>query len=58
MLYFRFVTNAFVLGVVEAKLGEVGCIVKGKRILGGIQYSLRCIGQIDGNMRGTRCRRA
>jgi hypothetical protein len=44
MLYFRFVANTFVLGVVEVTLGEAGGIVKGKRILGGLQYSLRRIG--------------
>src|SRR6202044_857409 len=47
MLYFRFVPNAFVLGVVEVKLGEAGRIVKRKQEVRRIQYSLRCIGEFD-----------
>jgi hypothetical protein len=61
MLYFRFVTNTFVLGVVELKLWEEGCIVKRKQEVRGIQYSLRCIGEFDVKTRqnvrgGTSCR--
>jgi hypothetical protein len=61
MFYFRFVTNTFVLGVVEVKLGEEGRIVKRKQEVRGIQYSLRCIGEFDvktrQNVRGkTSCR--
>jgi hypothetical protein len=47
MLYFRFVANAFVLGVVEVKLWEAGRIVKGKQDVRTIQYSLRRIGEFD-----------
>ena len=47
MLYFRFVANAFVLGVVAVNLGEAGCIVKRKQEARGIQYSLRRISEFD-----------
>jgi rRNA maturation endonuclease Nob1 len=51
MLYFRFVANAFVLGVVEVKLGEASRIVKRKQEVRRIQYSLRCIGEFDVTVR-------
>jgi hypothetical protein len=47
MLYFRFVANAFVLGVVEVKLWEARRNVKRKQGVRGIQYSLRWIGEFD-----------
>jgi len=47
MLYFRFVTNTFVLGVVGVKLWEEGRIVKRKQDVRGRQYLLRCIGEFD-----------
>src|SRR5580704_5055308 len=47
MLYFRFVTNTFVLGVGVVKLWEAARIVKRKQDVRGCQYSLRCIGEFD-----------
>jgi hypothetical protein len=47
MLYFRFVPNAFVLGVVEVKLWEASRNVKRKQEVRRLQYSLRCIGETD-----------
>src|ERR1700759_2977506 len=48
MLYFRFVANAFVLGVVGGKLLEPGRKVKGKGFVRGRQLLLRSIGEFDG----------
>jgi hypothetical protein len=52
MFYFRFVPNAFVLGVVEVKLWEAGRNVKRKQEVRGLQYSLRCIGVFAGKTWG------
>src|ERR1700722_17758433 len=51
MLYFRFVANAFVLGVVEVKVWGGSRIVKGKQDVRTIQYSLRWIGEFDVTVR-------
>jgi hypothetical protein len=47
MFWFRFGTNAFVLGVVGVKLWEERRVVKRKQGIRGWQYSLRWIGEFD-----------